>query len=72
MLLTLAEYLEGFVVEYCANCGITLTDNPKVLSGADKIRLRYESKAGDVFCEACYFQAPDFGQYEETGKMILK
>lgn len=58
--------------EKCQNCGIEIVDMAGVeeLEGEEKIRLRYVEEGG-VYCEACAFQAPDFGEYEQTGDQIL-
>jgi len=55
----------------CQNCGIELY-GPAAIDGglAHPIQLSHRYNHG-VYCEACAFQAPDFGEYKRSGKRIL-
>jgi len=56
---------------HCHNCGVELYGPAAIDSGlAHPIQLFHGYDDG-VYCEACAFQAPDFGEYERFGDRIL-
>lgn len=57
----------------CGNCGIELIQMSELdeAHGEDKIRLRHRTDGG-IYCEACAFRAPDFGEYEQAGSDIVE
>lgn len=39
----------------CANCGVPTYRAPDVHEDVHSIQMQYTSEAGDVYCEACFF-----------------
>lgn len=81
--------MKGFIVQWrdvrdrpntmteanCANCGIVVSDTPEK-KDMHPVQMLYDSEAGDVYCEACFFGGSDAeaseGEYEHTGDVIVR
>jgi len=56
---------------HCHRCGIELYGSHEIDHKlAHPIQLFHNYNHG-VYCEACAFQAPDYGEYKRSGKRIL-
>ena len=56
---------------HCHNCGVPLCGYGAIdREEAHPIQLRHENSDG-VWCEACAFKAPCYGEYEHDGMAIV-
>ena len=56
---------------HCDNCGLPLCGSGAIDGEkADPIQLRHETDGG-VWCEACMFKAPEYGNYQRVGAAIV-